>query len=72
MSLLAGDVPLWVQSFNVTTKYTVANANSQNSLGISTVVNTQDNTAEPHPTEQPVETTNRQQSEIERLCDVAD
>ena len=71
-SLLAEDALLWGQTFNVTTKNAVANANSQASLAVSTVVNIQDNAAEPCPTEQSVETTNRQQKEIERLCDIAD
>ena len=66
-SSLVEDVPLWAHTFNVTTKNAVANANSQNSLGISTAVNTQDNRAESCPTEQTVETTTRQQWEIERL-----
>ena len=35
-------------------------------------MNTQENRAESHPTEQPVETTTTQQVEIERLCEVAD
>ena len=35
-------------------------------------MNTQENTKEQCPTEQPVETTNRQQSKIGRLCGVAD
>ena len=60
-SLLADDVLLWAQMFNVTSENAVANVNSQNSLEISTVVNTQDNRAESHPTEQPIETTARQQ-----------
>ena len=71
-SLLVEDVTLWALTFNIITKNAVANTNNQNSLGISTVVNTQDNRAELHPTEQPVETTTRQQREIERLCKVAD
>ena len=50
-SLLLEDVPLWAQTFNVTTKNDVANPNSPNSLGISTLVNTQDNRAESYTTE---------------------
>ena len=56
-SLLVEDILPWAQTLNVTNKNAVANANSQNSLGISSVVNTQDNGAESCPTEQPVETT---------------
>ena len=71
-SLLAEDVLLCAQTFNITNKNAVANTDSQNSLGISTVVNTQNKRGESHPTEQPVETTTRQQKEIKRLCEVAD
>ena len=71
-SLVIGDVPMWIQMFNITTKI----INAKTSPQIDQENNTKSRNRNMHvdrlETQHINQSVNQQQVEIDRLCDVAD